>query len=62
MSLLGSRTYVKMIGNFKQIIILNLHFEFMLHFMLHDDHVVLVTMKETMSNYCSTNMGSLMIL
>jgi len=32
----------------------------MLHFMLHDGHVVPVTMKEKMNNYCSTNCGSLM--
>jgi len=31
----------------------------MLHFMLHDGHVVFVTMKEKMSNYCSTNLVSL---
>jgi hypothetical protein len=30
--------------------------------MLHDGHVVIVTMKEKMSNYCLTNLGSLMIL
>ncbi len=30
--------------------------------MLHDGHVILVIVKEEMSNYCSTNLGSLMIL
>jgi hypothetical protein len=45
-----------------QTIIENLHVEFMLHFMLHDGHVVLITMKKKMNNYCSTNLGSLMIL
>jgi hypothetical protein len=38
------------------------HVEFMLHFMLLDGHVVLVIVKEKMSNYCSTNLGSLMIM
>jgi len=55
-SLLGCRTSTKMIRNSKQTIIQNLHVDFLLHFMLHDGHVVLVTMKKKMNNCCSTNM------
>jgi len=45
-SLLGCKTSAKMIRNSKQTIMQNLHVDFLLHFMLHDGHVVLVTMKK----------------
>jgi hypothetical protein len=48
-----------MTRNSKQVIIQNLHVEFLLHFMLHDGHVVFVTVKEKNENLLFNKPGIL---